>query len=165
VSSLEFLKVIMKMQYPNHVSGLTKNDLSGLTNDDLRAIAEHAGTLDRQPDTSSARMMTGEELEHASSSPGSVGRARGSSGRPVYPLKVQLESRMAEHMQCELVLAIADANPALRYVCLNPWGEHAFPSSAWYWEVTRINGVAPTAQRLTMSDGERLWEQWQDVGA
>jgi hypothetical protein len=142
----------MKMQYPNHVSGLTNDDLAGLSNDDLRAIAEHAGTLGRQPDASSARMMTGEELEHASSS-------------PVYPLKVQLESRMAEHMQCELVLAIADANPALRYVCLNPWGEHAFPSSAWYWEVIRINGVAPTAQRLTMSDGDRLWEQWQDVDA
>jgi hypothetical protein len=151
----------MKMQYPSHVSGLTEDDFE-------RAIAEHAGTLDRQPDASSARMMTEEELEHAPSSPGSVGRARGSGARPAYSLKEQLESRTAEHMQRELVLSFADANPALRYVCLNPWSEHAFLSNAWYWEVSRDNEVstlAPTVRRLTMSDGERLWEQWQDIDA
>jgi hypothetical protein len=142
---LEFLKLRLEMHHPL--------DLDTESDDSINEIMSSAGDLPQTLDIPLRVPSSGagDNPSHASL------------------LKQHLAFRMSDDQQQELLSVVAVASPSLRYVCIQPWAEHAFQEGDCYWEVLRMNagneGSAniPAFCRLSQKDGARMWKQWEDT--
>jgi hypothetical protein len=144
---LEFLKLRLEMDYPL--------DMGIYSDDSMDEIMSSAGDSPQTLDIPLRAPLPG----------------AGDSPSLASLLKGHLAFRMSDDQQQALLSVVAAASPSLRYVCIQPWAEHAFQEGDCYWEVLRMNAgnegsaniPAFKFRRLSQKDGARMWKQWEDT--
>jgi hypothetical protein len=84
-------------------------------------------------------------------------------------LEEHLAVKMSEENQRNLVSALAQNNPSLRYVDISPWIFTDIMRRKRYWEIVRDgrhdSSYSPVVREVSQEDGNQLWKLFQAADA